>query len=143
MNRKNLKLLADYLWNLPEGYEHFDMYFFHTGADTPSDAHISCGTAACALGHSPYVQGLPGPLEGERWFQYSGRIFDLNSGFLKGWDWCFSSDWAEIDNTPKGAAKRIYYLLSLRNEDDLTRFSYSKEDVAMYQDMTPEDVEGG
>ena len=32
--------------------------------------------------------------------------------FSKEWDWCFSSRWADIDNTPTGAALRIEWLLN-------------------------------
>ena len=138
MNRKNLKLLADYLWGLPDDYGRFDMNIFQTVGYKPSDAYTECNTAACALGHSPYVEGLPDPLEGDSWKDYSKRIFDLDPDLLLGWGWCFSGQWSVVDNTPKGAAKRIYYLLNLNGEKDLPDFLFATKDVALlYQDMNP------
>jgi len=145
MERKNLKLLADYLWNLPEGYDHFEIREFNADAKYPVDidAQAGCNTVACAVGHAPYVEGLPKPLGCEYWADYSERIFNLDTpDRCGGWDWCFSPSWYNADNTPKGAAKRIYYLLSLEGEDDLPIFDFTEDDVALYQDMTPEDVEG-
>ena len=111
MNIKNLELLATYLEALPVNYIHFDMDTFLDGV-RDSGARTwepECGTVACALGHAPNVPGIPKPLvEGENWYAYSDRVLGLGD---KDWEWCFSSDWAEVDNTPQGAATRIRYLL--------------------------------
>ena len=120
MNRENLKLLADYLIQLPAGYEHFDMFNFHSFSSRPYTANEvsinTCGTVACAVGHAPYVDGLPEPEFGERWHEYSDRLFNLTP---LGWAWCFSDRWKYIDNTPHGAAKRIYWMLEHGVPDDV------------------------
>ena len=59
MNREHFTLLADGLDALPEDYVHFDMDVFASGSggyanDRPSTL-IGCDTAACAVGHAPYI----------------------------------------------------------------------------------------
>ena len=122
MNITNLTLLANYLNTLPDNYAHFDMslYLTDTDEDNTSELGISeiayykptnCGTSACAVGHAPYVPGMPQPNDADYgWSDYSERIFELES-YDKAWDWCFSAAWDDIDNTPKGAAARIRYLI--------------------------------
>lgn len=110
MNVQNLLLLANYLESLPADYEDFEMGMFHDVAETPFDAvGTHCGTAACAVGHAPQVEGLPKPIEGEGWAPYSERIFGV-SGYSLEWDYMFSDSWDIVDNTPHGAAKRIRYI---------------------------------
>lgn len=117
MNIKNLKLLADYLSQLPADYQHFDMFDFHSLSARPFAVdEVSCGTVACAIGHAPYVEGLPKPEYGERWHTYSDRLFDLDP---VSWTWCFAERWKFIDNTPQGAAKRIHWLLEHGVTDDV------------------------
>ena len=108
MNRTNLELLAQGLLTLPDTYEHFDMGVFSDEANRPEEVRGNhCKTAACAIGHGPYFVA-EAPLKGEEWHAYSERVFGIND---KAWDWCFSDYWEETDNTPKGAAKRIFWLL--------------------------------
>lgn len=122
MNRTNLKLLADYLFALPTGYEHFEMYSFYSGGFTevmqPYQAALelpnltpNCGTAACALGHAPSIPTLE-PHPSEDWFDYGERISGLDEDRNTDWVWCFGGFWSDVDNTPKGAAQRIYHLLN-------------------------------
>lgn len=112
MNKENLKLLADYLLQLPEDYKHFDMEFFSDEEEyfPCKIQYTHCSTSACAVGHAPYVEGLPKPEVDESWVGYSVRIFGLVSSSYE-WEWCFSGEWADADNTPHGAAKRILWLL--------------------------------
>lgn len=135
--RENLRKLADYLAALPEDYQHFEMsYFFQLNYDLMDrlyqdslrgkpglksnlfykkgfyESHLTeCGSAACAIGHAPAA------LEIELadydfiddWVIFSKqfliKVEDL------GWDWCFSGVWEITDNTPHGAAQRIYTFL--------------------------------
>lgn len=117
--KSNLKKLADYLIKLPEDYEHFDMsIFYHTTNDdtmayeymVPSILNLNrCGTVACALGHGPAAGIIPDDL-GISWEEYSSYF--INEDFEDGlWPFLFSDDWTGIDNTPQGAAKRIYWIL--------------------------------
>jgi hypothetical protein len=112
MNRDNLEKLAAYLEKLPEDYTHFDMSVFFQRGDftrTYVDATLAgdCGTVACAVGHGP-VAGIILATESSGWTDYGEKAFEL---VFDEWDWCFSSGWASVDNTPHGAAKRIRQLL--------------------------------
>ena len=121
MNKTNLKLLADYLLALPEDYQHFDMGNWHKSHFRPigiiASGNSSCNTAGCAVGHAPYVQGLPKPFDDENWWDYSERIFGMEDVDTE-WDWCFDSAWENVDNTPHGAAKRILQLISTGLPED-------------------------
>jgi hypothetical protein len=92
----------------------------HTGP-IPKKAYLSpeCGTSACAIGHGP-LYGIQRK-SGEGWEAYTYRVF-LPQAFYSenyelyytrsdAWQWMFGPQWAAVDNTPKGAAKRIYYFL--------------------------------
>lgn len=109
MNKENLILLADYLEKLPEDYGHFGMHTYN-GDGKPHELGHQCGTVACALGHAPYVKGLPVPLYDEFWGDYCERVLGIDSVSFE-WDWCFDANWVYKDNTPQGAAKRIKYLV--------------------------------
>ena len=127
MNVTNLKLLADYLLALPEDYQHFDMGVFSDVDLLPIDVILSeqpsCNTAGCAVGHAPYVKGLPKPFDDESWWEYSERIFGM-SWQDEDWEWCFDSDWGCVDNTPHGAAKRILQLISTGLPDSSSKQRY-------------------
>ena len=127
MNVTNLKLLADYLLALPEDYQHFDMGSWHDDYEFPIDAYLEstshCNTAGCAVGHAPYVQGLPKPYDDEGWCEYSERIFDLDE-YSAEWKWCFDFRWEYVDNTPHGAAKRILQLISTGLPDSSSKQRY-------------------
>lgn len=120
MNRHNLQKLADYLWALPDDYEGFDMGMFHPQFDNATVFSPECGTAACAVGHAP-LAGIK-PRRREEWHDYSHRTL-IGGG--DEWLWCFSAAWRGVDNTTKGAAKRIYWLLengaAPNKYDDSTR----------------------
>ena len=121
MNKAHLKLLAHYLLALPEDYQHFDMGVFSDVDLLPIDVILSeqpsCNTAGCAVGHAPYVQGLPKPYDEEEWEEYSERIFEMEWESDE-WEWCFGSEWEHVDNTPHGAAKRILQLISTGLPED-------------------------
>lgn len=109
MNRENLKILADYLLSGKLLVEfHMGMFSEYALGDTQK-AMPTCGSIGCAVGHSPYA-GLPEKAFRESWIDYSYRVFDM-SAFEAEWAWCFDSPWADVDNTPEGAGKRILYLL--------------------------------
>jgi hypothetical protein len=119
----NLRKLADYLLKLPENYKGFDMGTFLCVSEEDyyeleelvqdyglyNKAFYECGTVGCAIGHGP-LAGIPmNEVESVGlWAGYSYRTL-VQVG--KKWDWCFSADWAQVDNTPQGAAKRILWLL--------------------------------
>lgn len=114
----NLKKLADYLAK-GNTEKIFNMEEFCTGSyenyddETIALENYDCGTAACAMGHGP-AAGIK-PFLHEDWWDYSRRAFgidqsEMDAGF-DAFQWMFSSVWAHIDNTPQGAAARIYWFL--------------------------------
>jgi len=113
--RQNLLKLADYLSKFQETIERrFDMSSFDRSR-SPHSTQPVCGSVGCAIGHGPYA-GIP-KLDGESWIVYWQRVFmspehfDCSDDGTDPWSWCFSEEWASIDNTAAGAAKRIYWLL--------------------------------
>jgi hypothetical protein len=117
--REDLKKLADYLYKLPEDYSHFDMWFLRYNSTTPENTgmcsgmsdivftELSCGTVACAAGHAP----LAG-IDCDEFENYSDLIGYLtNGGDSLVYYWLFATEWSEVDNTPVGAAARIYIAL--------------------------------
>uniref|UniRef100_A0AAU8HYC1 Uncharacterized protein n=1 Tax=Rhizobium phage LG08 TaxID=3129229 RepID=A0AAU8HYC1_9CAUD len=107
----NLRKLADYLYEKGELLEGFDMGMYNVDFQMkPRDLNTEneCGTAGCAVGHGPFA-GIKA-LRGEDWVEYFERVFiDGSSSIL--FDWLFTGSWEMIDNSPLGAAKRIYILL--------------------------------
>src|SRR3546814_806467 len=101
---QNLRRLAAYLMALPEDYAKFDMGWWT--ADSRSPGATTCGTVACAGGHGP-IAGIPS-LPGEYWGDYIPRVFGNDTRLT---NYMFGSSWAEYDNTPQGAGKRILYAL--------------------------------
>lgn len=101
MNIENLTMLQDYLLRR-RLRARFNMRLYSETAIS----HKNCGTIGCAIGHGPYA-GIPNSFD-EGWMTYSDRVFDLSANQ---WTWCFSTAWAQFDNTPKGAAHRISYLI--------------------------------
>jgi hypothetical protein len=115
VNRGNLRKLADYLAALPRDYQHFDMSSFlcQPGGLTmpPKEASLlgSCGTVACTAGHGP-AAGIPIPEGCTSWWQYCDSVFGATFAGAH-YQWCFAAEWKDVDNTPQGAAQRIYWLL--------------------------------
>lgn len=105
MNKELLLKMADHIETIPQ--EYFDMGRFRADDDCES---ISCNSVGCALGHCIHL--FPEEqIEYDSWreidFFRTGKHLDLTD---PEWKWCFSAHWPEIDNTPKGAAKRIRML---------------------------------
>ena len=129
--RTNLARLAVHLWNLPRDYANFDMLNYSRvpgfSGGIPLHDHMRresqhpCGTTACAAGHLPRVEGCPLPREDELWHEYISRVTGLTvnsllsrdyvEGDREGFYWCFGSAWQNVDNTPHGAAQRIWRFL--------------------------------
>ena len=108
INEANLLKLAAYLEALPPDYDKFDMSIFRSGSGHGGDP-LECGAVACGLGHGP-LAGIP--LEtNEPWSRYSARVFGLDIRSPP-WRWCFDSGWESTDNTPRGVAARIRWMLA-------------------------------
>ena len=118
MNRRNLKLLADFLSTRVVD-DKFDMCSYSSLDRPPVDVDkIDCGTTACAVGWGPVVPGLSSLALHETWGDYCFRVFEVRF-FTTLWDFLFSGLWYNVDNTPRGAAARIYAMLADENPDDL------------------------
>ena len=90
-----------------EGYDNRDSL---RPSDASPDVYNECGTTACFAGHGPMF-GLPViDADYDCWGRYCHRIFGLSPSH-RAWDWLFSPTWADIDNTPQGAAARAFYYL--------------------------------
>ena len=121
--RANLDKLATYLEHLPVDWKHFDMEVFFDGGhhgDAPGETEYvvdpslidHCGTVACALGHGPAAgivlsKDAIGPF-GIDWSEYTEQFVPDNSVYDR---FLFSGVWTSIDNTHRGAAARMRYLL--------------------------------
>ncbi len=128
MKRKNLDKLANHLLALPKNYQHFCMRNFCEILEEEEDENSvrnfsfpspasnfvvnlqSCDTIACALGHG-IAAGIKNKLGYESWWAYGDEYFIDSDKEKSKWEWCFDSGWAERDNTPQGAGKRIKWLL--------------------------------
>lgn len=126
--RANLAKLAAYLRTLPKGYPDFEMSGFVKGGNDGEAYVPECGTAACAAGHGPRA-GIK-PKKGEDWYTYSDRAFVDGSEHYYGWEWVFSGDWADYDNTVHGAAARIEYMLERGTPDEWD--GYPRDDDTGY-----------
>ena len=125
LNKVNILKLAKFLETLPQEKFHMLNYKLDKRGNILSVNEYSCGTIGCALGWAPTALGNT-CTHYKSWEEYN----ELNLGITTSadWDWCFSGDWVYIDNTPKGAALRLVYLvnngvpdnyLEQMNEDNL------------------------
>jgi hypothetical protein len=104
----NLRTLAEKLKTLTEdNCKYFSMRQFSPQHMEPAHTIHNCNSVGCAIGHGPRL-GIE-PLPHEDWHEYGGRCFGAHNDDV--WDWCFSADWSDTDNTPQGAAARIEYML--------------------------------
>jgi hypothetical protein len=123
--QKNLEILSTHLKKVSA--VKFDMTFFIQNIEQTEDYlsrfraavdttiitigapdYNACGTVCCAAGHGPNA-GID-PLPGENWGTYIDRCFAAPADSPL-FDWLFDGGWADVDNTPEGAAARIDYFL--------------------------------
>lgn len=136
MNRVNLELLADWLI-LNSAFlvetNAFDMKYYRATEDDFGDmcpmtislddtGKLDCGTVGCAIGWAP-ISGVDelkiAPedynaygIKSLSFEKYSIRVMGLNMDVEAEWDYIFSDRWSSADNSPRGAAIRILYLLA-------------------------------
>ncbi len=126
----NLRYLASFLGALPDDYMNFDMGTYAIAKDESEEFEPhemkqrghTCGTSVCALGHLPLLGFMAHNYES--WEPIGGRVLglaygtnDLGHDTAKEWDWCFDGGWQHLDNTPKGAAQRILWMLDHTPEE--------------------------
>jgi len=107
MNRENLKLMADYIETIPQ--DKFDMEIFRNGQQTEHE----CNSVGCVIGHCTVLDKNPLPLhkDGDIAFYAWSKEFTGLEPLSGEWEYLFSSDWEDMDNTPTGAASRIRHFL--------------------------------
>lgn len=151
MNKENLAILATYLEKLPPDYREFEMACFYESEDDSDEHYIKtgnkCGTAACAAGHGPAAGLLLTWQDLESRHPWSGTwVFYLEKIFGVAWDtpecrWIFGGGWTDHDNTHRGAAARIRFLLDddvalpemwENNDDDC--YHHMDQFIEMYQE---------
>lgn len=109
MNKENLQRMADYIRTVPQ--EKFSMSVYRYG----QNQHLpKCGSVGCVIGHCTILDKA----NIKQWRDYEGDIeFGMWSQHFTGikdemWEWCFASEWANVDNTTNGAALRIEWLIN-------------------------------
>jgi len=134
LNRENLTKLADYLDSLPDNYRSFMMsdFLVQTEYDPAEIARYMtepnynmCGSAACAIGHAP-AAGIKVDMStfteydktSDMWDYYHLEAFGIDWGEPISL-WMFGGDWTYVDNTPKGAAARIRFILDGKTPPDI------------------------
>lgn len=112
-HESNLRKLAAYLLALPATYRGFSMSYYRV--------KTACGTVACAVGHGPKSLGIEPNLReasdmADVWHRYAEEMFGVPvfQGHFRhtpNYVWLFQGSWEGVDNTARGAALRILWLL--------------------------------
>lgn len=146
----NLKRLADFLYDPSIPKHYFDMGTFqlrtnnplgYLGVDgkevLPYQVEPECNTIACAAGHGK-AAGCGSRFPGEDWGNYVERTFGTEPS-SQAFIWLFAHEWTDRDNTPIGAAQRIYWYLTRGIPDQL--YDYINGTIPLpYRSMGPLDV---
>ena len=121
INRSNFKKLALFLEQLDDDKFNMSYYisYFEDLVEYALEGKHPCDTVACAAGWGP-AAGIPVDLRpGQTWVnwkQYIRENFLMPSAQPYEYDnvyhWVFSEHWTHYDNTPKGAAARIRWMLA-------------------------------
>lgn len=144
MNTENLSKLATFLDELPEDYRQFGMADFTNQWMSPEElkqyqtdpTYNPCGSAACAVGHAPAagIKVDPSTITQQILDGYSTDIWDayVQAAFgikfdSTAFEFMFGGGWADHDNTPKGAAARIRYVVANNNIPDIPTGWNSRE----------------
>ena len=109
MNKLNLLRAANYIEKIPQSA--FSMRLFRSGDEKTHE----CGAIGCVIGHCTVLDAPENlPLYknngGINFWRWSENFFGCKVHSPE-WEWCFSSNWKGVDNTPTGAAARIRYLV--------------------------------
>tara|TARA_Y100001001_G_C8000065_1_gene305949 strand:- start:1052 stop:1474 length:423 start_codon:yes stop_codon:yes gene_type:complete len=119
-NRSNFKKLAAFLETVDD--DQFNMNVFFRDYDIVENDYLvegktTCGTVACAAGWGP-AAGILAADNCQYWGDYICDMFLDGEGLSSGLDlnpvyrWVFSEAWSVADNSPKGAAARIRWMLA-------------------------------
>ena len=115
LNKANYEKLHDYaIANLTDDKVDMGEY---VGGDIDDDIDypkhaiklVNCGSVACMLGHSTVIFQEEAR-RADSWNEFSHLVFGCQH-IDEEWHFIFSPDWANWDNTVKGACRRIELLL--------------------------------
>lgn len=160
MNKTNMRLLANWLMTNEKHLVEtngFNMGYFRSDQNQKMEDFVSpeqCGTAGCALGWGP-ATGVPALAAIEADFytaeegfvktldydRYCRRVMQIDTNKIDTpddaqWVWCFDEGWTPIDNTPRGAAIRIFYLLD--HGDEVSDWSVNSQRMGTYSNSLVE-----
>lgn len=148
INKTNLMKLGEYLWqNIKD--EQFGMELFrqHNNENCEFYSKEDCGTVGCALGWAPFVKGLEpiksdfSSFSGKLWFtDYSHRVFGDDWRSNPKLHFVFDEEWANYDNTVKGACQRIISLCEKAFKRKLIKDKV--DSIKKYQTIDPVDYFG-
>jgi len=119
MNKENLVKLAKYIFtNVADDQFNMSRYRLDNyGFSTYFKSKEDCGTVGCALGWSPFVEGLEA-IDSDYarlsrrlvFHKYSNRIFGVDEEDCQ-WSFLFNSGWSKIDNSREGFVSRVVCFL--------------------------------
>jgi len=112
MNKDNLRKMAEYIRTIPENL--FDMQIFRAPGNYKE---VECNSVGCVIGHCTHLDADNVLRNYTRFHDDSIRFHKWAEDFTEmgmysaSFQWCFDSEWADVDNTPEGAARRIEWLI--------------------------------
>jgi hypothetical protein len=105
MNKENLQRMADHIRTIPQ--EKFGMAYYRRG-----DRHTAeCNSLGCVLGHCTVLDSGELPRFSNGSIDFIAWEESFTGTTQEEWDWCFSGNWAEVDDTSEGASLRIEWLI--------------------------------
>lgn len=121
MNKDNLLKMAIHIENIPQ--KDFDMYSFRKDG---SSLEMECNSVGCAVGHCSIldidnIQKNFINLGGIQFSEWSVEFTGIDD---EEWNYLFGDRWKYTDNTPKGTAKRIRYVVEYGFPKDMKQEIY-------------------
>lgn len=131
MKKENLQRMVDFLKSGKVTQEMFSMRSFRRG----DDKHTECNSVGCVLG---WCTELDADNIKENYVYSSGGIaFYEWSEYFTGipadgydWDFLFSENWAEEDNTIQGAIKRLEFFIKNGKAPD--NWGFDEKTIKLY-----------
>lgn len=130
INYENLKKAKELLKTIPE--DRFDMkHYTNKNSNTVSQVQNTCNSVCCVIGHCVVLDDYDNLIKYEddifNYHLWGKSFFGIKKGYL--WDFLFSGNWFNTDNTVKGAIKRIDYVLNNKEfSEELNNSFYYLED---------------
>jgi len=113
MNKVNLQKMADYIKTIPQ--QSFDMSIYR---EEYNYYDPECESVGCIIGHctiidkenvkANYVDDLSGEIDFHKWSEQFTGLKSISPE----WNFLFSMDWKDVDNSIKGAVQRLEYIIS-------------------------------